>query len=218
MSCLLAWDCVVCHTERLSERIYNKGINVIPAPELMEQGKGMFVLDEDVTIGVSHDSILPVASFYAQKMRVSTGYGLPLEESGAIRLSIDKTVAGDEAYRLSVTPDGVDVRASSLRGLFYGMATFMQLLPAEIESTACVDGVEWTVPEVEVVDSPRFPYRGLMLDVTPPLHFRRGVEKAHGHVGFGKNQYTASSSQRLSGLEGGNQEISPAYRSRCPAY
>lgn len=71
-----------CHTERLSERIYNKGVNVIPAPELVEQGRGMFVLDEDVTIGVSHDSILPVASFYAQKMRVSTGYGLPLEESG----------------------------------------------------------------------------------------------------------------------------------------
>ena len=166
-----------CHTERLSERIYNKGVNVIPAPELVEQGKGMFVLDEDVTIGVSHDSILPVASFYAQKMRVSTGYGLPLEESGAIRLSIDKTVAGDEAYRLSVTPDGVDVRASSLRGLFYGMATFMQLLPAEIESTACVDGVEWTVPEVEVVDSPRFPYRGLMLDVTRHFISVEGLKK-----------------------------------------
>ena len=111
-----------CNKEKLSERIYNQGINVIPAPEQIAQGSGTFVLDKDASIGISHDSLQPVASFYAQKMRASTGFGLPQKEDGTIRLTIDKTVTGNEAYQLRVTEDGVEVRASSLRGLFYGMA------------------------------------------------------------------------------------------------
>jgi len=66
-----------CNKEKLSERIYNQGINVIPAPEQIAQGSGTFVLDKDASIGISHDSLQPVASFYAQKMRASTGFGLP---------------------------------------------------------------------------------------------------------------------------------------------
>ena len=166
-----------CNKEKLSERIYNQGINVIPAPEQIAQGSGTFVLGKDASIGISHDSLQPVASFYAQKMRASTGFGLPQKEDGTIRLTIDKTVTGNEAYQLRVTEDGVEVRASSLRGLFYGMGTFLQLLPAEIESPECVDGVEWTAPEVEVTDSPRFPYRGLMLDVTRHFISVEGLKK-----------------------------------------
>ena len=166
-----------CNKEKLSERIYNQGINVIPAPEQIAQGSGTFVLDKDASIGISHDSLQPVVSFYAQKMRASTGFGLPQKEDGTIRLTIDKTVTGNEAYQLRVTEDGVEVRASSLRGLFYGMGTFLQLLPAEIESPECVDGVEWTAPEVEVTDSPRFPYRGLMLDVTRHFISVEGLKK-----------------------------------------
>ncbi len=41
----------------------------------------------------------------------------------------------------------------------------MQLLPAEIESSTVVTDVNWEIPAVEIMDEPRFPYRGMHLDV-----------------------------------------------------
>lgn len=170
-----------CGQEKLSERVYNEGINLIPAPACIEQGEGAFVLNRGTDICVSHDSLRTVASFYAQKMRTATGYELPLAgaegREHAICLSIDPTIVGDEAYCLDVNPQKVDVRASSLRGLFYGMASLMQLLPAEIESGECVSGAEWQIPVVTVKDTPRFAYRGLMLDVARHFISVEGLKK-----------------------------------------
>ena len=70
---------------------------------------------------------------------------------------------------LDVTPQGVTVKAKTPQGLFYGMQTFMQLLPAEIQSPAVVNGIAWTASCVTVKDEPRFEYRGIMLD--PCRHF-----------------------------------------------
>lgn len=170
-----------CGQEKLSERVYNEGINLIPAPACIEQGEGAFVLNRSTDIYVSHDSLRTVASFYAQKMRTATGYELPLagaeERDHTICLSIDPTIVGDEAYCLDVNPQKVDVRASSLRGLFYGMASLMQLLPAEIESGECASGAGWQIPAVTVKDTPRFAYRGLMLDVARHFISVEGLKK-----------------------------------------
>lgn len=86
------------------------------------------------------------------------------------RLSlISRWGGGDEAYTLEVTPENVSVNARTGQGLFYGMQTFMQLLPAEVESSVKVEGVDWSAPAVSVIDAPRFGYRGLHVD--PCRHF-----------------------------------------------
>ncbi|MGL5619936.1 MAG: family 20 glycosylhydrolase, partial [Tannerellaceae bacterium] len=54
-------------------------------------------------------------------------------------------------------------------GLFYGMQTLLQLLPAEIESATAVKGIAWSLPAVTIKDEPRFEWRGIMLD--PCRHF-----------------------------------------------
>nr|WP_231933673.1 beta-N-acetylhexosaminidase [Micromonospora coxensis] len=71
---------------------------------------------------------------------------------------------GDEGYRLDVTPASVRITAGSAAGLFHGVQTLRQLLPAAIESPTPVDA-RWVVPGGVIVDRPRFPYRGAMLDV-----------------------------------------------------
>ncbi len=48
----------------------------------------------------------------------------------------------EEGYRLTVTAKGVVIKAKTAKGAFYGMQSFMQLLPAQIESATQVDGCE----------------------------------------------------------------------------
>ncbi|MFI9529423.1 family 20 glycosylhydrolase [Micromonospora rosaria] len=71
---------------------------------------------------------------------------------------------GPEGYRLDVTADGVRISAGSAAGLFHGVQTLRQLLPATIESSTPVAG-PWVLPGGTIVDRPRFGYRGAMLDV-----------------------------------------------------
>src|ERR1035437_2892597 len=66
------------------------------------------------------------------------------------------TLGEDESYTLDVTSDGALLKAPTRAGALRGLETFGQLV------TLGKDGFE--VPAVHIEDSPRFPWRGLMLD------------------------------------------------------
>jgi hexosaminidase len=69
-----------------------------------------------------------------------------------------------EAYRLSVTADGATITGASPAGVFYGAQTLRQLLPPQVFARSRQSNVEWSAPCVEIVDRPRFNWRGFMLD------------------------------------------------------
>jgi hexosaminidase len=73
--------------------------------------------------------------------------------------------AADEAYALAVTRDGVRLTARRPAGLFYGVQTLRQLLPAAVEHPAAL-GRRMAAPAGRVTDQPRFGWRGVMLDVS----------------------------------------------------
>lgn len=113
-------------------------------------------------------------SFFATKLRTSTGYSLPVNTApaglGRINLAINPGLdTNEEGYTLEVTPEVIYVQGKTARGLFYGMQSLMQLFPAEVESPVKVNGVAWIAPAVTIKDEPRFGYRGIMLD--PCRHF-----------------------------------------------
>ena len=64
----------------------------------------------------------------------------------------------DESYRLTVTPLGARLDAPNPLGVLHGMQTFLQLID--------LDAGGFGVPAVTIEDHPRFPWRGLMLDVS----------------------------------------------------
>ena len=159
-----------CGVSEPQSRPYNEGINLIPTPQSLVETEGRFVLKNGMQMGATTPEAQKVAQFFATKLKSATGYTLPVAQEGVIALNIDPTVAGgNEAYTLRVTPDSVLVAAPSAHGLYYGMQSFMQLLPAEVESSKLVRQIAWSAPAVEIADAPRFGYRGVMMD--PCRHF-----------------------------------------------
>ena len=71
---------------------------------------------------------------------------------------------GAQGYQLDITATSITVRANQPAGLFNGVQTLRQLLPVAAESTTVQTG-PWLVPGGQIVDHPRFGYRGAMLDV-----------------------------------------------------
>lgn len=70
-----------------------------------------------------------------------------------------------EGYRLDIARGKTTVRASALPGFLYAVQTLKQLLPTAIYGTQPAPEAAWVLPCVKIEDSPRFRYRGLMLDV-----------------------------------------------------
>jgi hexosaminidase len=161
-----------CNEGPTKEMPYNQGINVIPTPLSLVQNEGSFKLNKNMAIAASTPEAKTVAEYFAAKMNQATGYQITVGDkaSKGITLAIDEALeVSNEGYTLDVTADGVSIKAKTPQGLFYGMQTFLQLLPAEIESPSLVNGIAWTAPFVTVKDEPRFAYRGFMLD--PCRHF-----------------------------------------------
>lgn len=152
---------------------YNQGINVIPVPVSLTQNEGVFKVGKNMAFQASTPEAKTVAEFFASKLNLATGYQVTVGDkkvSNGISLIIDESLdVNNEGYTLDVTANGATVKAKTPQGLFYGMQTFMQLLPAEVESPVVVSGIAWTAPCVSVKDEPRFGYRGFMLD--PCRHF-----------------------------------------------
>jgi len=99
------------------------------------------------------------------RFEVATNSGaIPVPQ--AILLTTNDTLAslGPEGYELTIETNSVVIRAPAAAGLFYGVQTLLQLLPAEIYSPRPITTVQWTAPCVYVQDAPRFPWRGFMLD------------------------------------------------------
>lgn len=155
------------------QRSWNEGINIIPTPVTLQQNEGTFALTQSTTFYAPTPEAEKLAVFFATKLKASTGFNIAIadtEKEGSISLIFDPTEKmNEEAYRLDVTPTGVKARATTPKGLFYAIQTFMQLLPAEVESSTLVKNIDWTAPCATVSDAPRFTYRGVMLD--PCRHF-----------------------------------------------
>ncbi|MES2524587.1 MAG: beta-N-acetylhexosaminidase [Gemmatimonadota bacterium] len=165
------------------------GHRLVPLPVTVTPTSGEpFTLAATTTIVVSGTSettrkaATAVAELMAAGFRKSTGFRLRIAgatgtaanagtvvPAGAIVLRVASNAdLGEEGYTLDISADSVRLVASTPAGLFRGVQTIRQLLPAGIEaeqSALRVNGANWIIQPGRIVDRPRFAWRGAMLDV-----------------------------------------------------
>lgn len=78
----------------------------------------------------------------------------------AVRLDISRGNDGSEGYELNITPDAISISGSDDAGVFWGLQTLRQLLPVSRGGAKAIE-----LPTGTITDSPRFEWRGVMLDV-----------------------------------------------------
>ena len=158
------WLATGCTTSGSSE------INIIPQPEQQTSGNGHFAFSKHTVIQVENQEQQPVAELLANLFTTSAGFTPTVrigasDTSASIVFSTDTTLAA-ESYKMKITPSLISVKAADNGGFFYATQSIRQLLPSTIESKEQVLNVQWNVPTLTLQDSPRFPYRGLLLDVS----------------------------------------------------
>jgi hexosaminidase len=159
-----------------------RALPLIPAPAEVALGTGdPFVATAEtlITVEPSDAEALRIGRYLADLLGSDTAETRPAVTEaegpapGAIHLRTNGEGHGPEGYALSVDEDGVTISASAPAGLFWGVQTLRQLLPAAVEHGAAFPQPH-EVPAVEIRDRPRFGWRGAMLDVA--RHFRTPAE------------------------------------------
>ncbi len=151
----------------------NNRISIIPEPVSLLQNEGNFTLRDNsiISIPANNPEVERVAGFLSDAITKSAGYKIStISDTSSADIQIRLTTTpdkklSDEGYTLSVTPKTVRIVANTTAGLFYGIQSFLQLLPKEIMSASVVKNGIWDAPCVEITDYPRFGWRGLMFDV-----------------------------------------------------
>jgi hexosaminidase len=147
---------------------------IVPRPAAVTPGSGVFRLGAAAAIEVEPASaeLLALGQHLADRLRPATGFALPVAGASGVpapgSLHLTTTGAdpalGEEGYELRITAAGVTLAAASPAGLFRGLQTVRQLLPAAIERPDVQPG-PWTLAAGTVRDLPRFAWRGAMLDL-----------------------------------------------------
>lgn len=167
--CLFLWILGMCfHAHPILAQ------SVIPVPLKMEQGTGSFLLSEKTKLYTNlQGGEAELWENYLKALPVQLKEARMKDRKQMLFLLITpKTpqLPSSESYTLSVTPQRIEIRATSGAGLFYGMQTLLQLMqPAGTGS--------YSVASVEIEDTPRFAYRGLMLDVSRHFSTKEFIKK-----------------------------------------
>lgn len=158
-------------------------VNIIPAPQKMEQHEGAFILDGKTTIYYSEkiSKSKDAIEVFAKNLRMVSGYGLSFIENkkgkNIIYIDIDETISTNpEAYQLEVNSRSVSLIGQSDAGVFVGLQTLRQLLPNQIEAKE-PSHIDWVIPNLSINDEPRFSWRGMHLDVSRHFFSKEFVKR-----------------------------------------
>jgi hexosaminidase len=144
-------------------------LNLMPMPASVQSGAGQLPITQSFSVALSghRDASLEgaVERFQAQLSR-QTGIPFWPKPGSAPTLNIHtdhgrasvQKLDEDESYELTVTDSSATLNAPTPLGVMHGLQTFLQLV--EITPTG------FAVPAVTINDQPRFPWRGLMIDVS----------------------------------------------------
>lgn len=149
-----------------------KGIDVIPMPRSVEYHSGNFTISPETMFytNLSAESRQALTDYLEGTSLGSVPFAESATGNNGIELNLcdSSIVTGNEAYRIEIDKKGIRLSASTETGIFYGLQTLLQLLNNSDNKT---------LPALTINDSPRFPYRGLHLDVSRHFFDKEFVKK-----------------------------------------
>lgn len=149
-----------------------KEIDVIPMPRSVEYHSGNFTISPETKFytNLSAESRQALTDYLEGTSLGSVPFAESATGNNGIELNLcdSSIVTGKEAYRIEIDKKGVRLSANTETGIFYGLQTLLQLLN---------NGDNKTLPALTINDSPRFPYRGLHLDVSRHFFDKEFVKK-----------------------------------------
>jgi hexosaminidase len=143
----------------------------MPLPQKLVYEEGYLTIDETFSAalaGYAEPRLERAALRLVRRLSAQTGIPLRAGLTGAAEQATlvlqcegaaneVQGIVEDESYRLRVTPDGAEIRAPKPYGVLHGIESFLQLIRA--------GEAGFFAPAVRIEDKPRFPWRGLMIDV-----------------------------------------------------
>ncbi len=161
--CLLSISCSNKYKDEINQEA---SYQIIPKPTSLEVSKGRFLVDAGTKV-IGGVNLKSEGEYLAEMLSHSIGETIEFDSkssSGNILLTVDESIANEEGYELEVTYNKIKISGKTSKGVFYGIQTLRQLMPATIESMGGSEE-ELTIPAVSIKDNPRYSYRGMHLDV-----------------------------------------------------
>ncbi len=137
---------------------------IIPKPNQIKFEKGNLQIDRSIHLFLApefHDINDFISTIYLPYFDLQYDAS---PEKALLRIEFDPSILKEEGYILDITHSHISIKASSAKGVFYAFQTFRQILPAEMEHQHTIEHT--ILPCISIHDAPRFPYRGMHLDVS----------------------------------------------------
>lgn len=158
-------------------------INIIPMPKAVVKGAGQFQLNSNTIIGMNNSSLLPQANYLQTELQKANGIAIAVDQNEVKALIDLQLVKRDEpsgSYTLRIEANKITIISSGNDGVFYGIVSLLQLIKTQPVGTAV------NLPVCEINDSPRFQWRGFMLDESRHFFGKEKVKQLLDWMAFYK--------------------------------
>ncbi|MGE5378930.1 MAG: beta-N-acetylhexosaminidase [Bacteroidota bacterium] len=158
-------------------------LNLIPKPTSIDSQAGEYAFTASTTISAGPE-VKALADYLSEQLGRATGRQPTVHENSQLNTGISLQLEasqslGEEGYELTISPEGIRLQANRPAGLFYAIQSLLQLL-----SPGSVGDLH--LPAVSIRDTPRFEWRGVMLDVARHFFGVQAVKRFIDLIAFYK--------------------------------
>ncbi|MGN0032318.1 MAG: beta-N-acetylhexosaminidase [Candidatus Limimorpha sp.] len=155
--------------------VVNASLDIVPRPHSLElvssdAGSNVFALNDKAVIVCDNEANAFNAAYLQSYLKNIFKGDFNIVENATdsfVSLNISEDIANEEGYSLVVGENGVVITGNNGKGVFYGIQTLLQMLPASIYDSSNDEMLSAVlIPALRIDDEPRFSYRGMMLDVS----------------------------------------------------
>ena len=159
---------------------------IIPLPLSIKRmfGNFAFTTKSQIILSEINDETKSVANFLAKLIYNAIEFSIPIIQgdqgkNDSVFMKIDTSITNNEGYILTISYEKIIIKAKTPVGFFYAIQTLRQLFPKNVENNS-INTTTLLLPLCEIIDEPRFGYRGMHLDVSrhmfPVKYIKRYID------------------------------------------